>query len=119
MVIATTDGSPQSVTAMYRPTDGAGGRPTVELVAGFAPVSESEIVPLFRRRLRFLVHVFIVYYAVVGIVLRVVYTYTRGSAIENWVNAATLIACVGLVATVSSGRRMTLRQLRVVEFLLF
>src|SRR5215510_9374973 len=105
-------------TTPYRPAS-TDARPAAELVAGSAPLSEQELVPLLHRRLRFLVILSIVFYAVIGVLMRVLYPRLRGSTPDNWTNAGTLVVCIGLLALLSSRRHLTLRQLRVVEFVLF
>src|SRR5262249_58982610 len=113
-----THDSPLEATAAYRPTRGPESRPAVEFVAGSAPVSQNELVPLLRKRLQFLVLVFTVFYVVVAVPLRALSAHTD-LAIDNWANAATLVALLGLLALLSGRRPMSLRQLRVIEFVLF
>jgi len=114
-----TDGTPQSFTAPYRLSDGTASRPAVGVVAGSAPVSENELVPLLHRRLRFLVLVFLAFYGVTAVVMRLLFPHTRDLVIDNWANAVTLAAFCSLLAFLSGRRPLTLGQLRAVEFLLF
>src|SRR5262245_40642019 len=102
-----------------QPDATAAHRPAAELVAGSAPASEDELVPLLRRRLRFLVLALTVFYVVFAILMRVFYVHARVPPIDNWANVIALVICFGFVALLSSRRPMTLRQLRVVEFLFF
>jgi serine/threonine-protein kinase len=84
-----------------------------------APVSDHGLVPLLRRRLRFLLVVFALYF---GVILLLHICYYLGSfpgRIDFWASAVTFAACLGLVAVLSGCPRLTLRQLRLVEFLLF
>ena len=104
---------------MYRPSDGADGRPAVGLVAGSAALSQNELVPLLHKRLRFLVLVFTAFYLVIFVLLRVGYPGGTRSPIDVWANAATTAACIGIAVILSCCPRMSLRQLRGVEFFLF
>src|SRR4051812_14555383 len=98
-----TQVAPPAATATHRPSDGTDSRPAVELVAGSAPVSENELVPLLHKRLRFLVLVFTVYYVAIFL-LRALYgeyglpISMWSSTVENWAGAATLLAFFGLLA---------------------
>jgi tRNA A-37 threonylcarbamoyl transferase component Bud32 len=116
MVMSRTDGSPQSSTAMYRPPGAAESRAAAELVAGSAPVNENELVPLLRRRLRFLLVVFALLYLII-LILHLCY-FSLPMRIDQWASATTFVICVCLAAVLSGTPWMTLRQLRVVEFLL-
>ena len=116
MEMSRIAGSPQSSTAMYRPPDATESRPAAELVAGSAPVNENELVPLLRRRLRFLLVVFALLYLMI-LILHVCYFYFP-FRIDFWAGAATFVVCVCLAAVLSGTPWMTLRQLRVIEFLL-
>jgi tRNA A-37 threonylcarbamoyl transferase component Bud32 len=119
MEMPGTNGSPHCLTGPYHPSDGADSRPAVGVVAGSAPVSENELAPLLHKRLRFLVLVFLGFYGVTAIVMRALFAHTRDMVIDNWANAATLVILVGLLAILSGRRQLALRQLRVVEFVLF
>jgi serine/threonine-protein kinase len=114
-----TDGSPQSLTVPYRPSDATDRRPAVGVVAGSAPVSDHDLVPLLRKRLRFLLVVFALYFLVILILHVYFYVASFAARIDFWASAATLLACLGLAAILSGRPGMTPRQLRVVEFLLF
>ncbi len=118
------DGSAPTVTNPYRRLDAHDSRPPVGVVAGSAPFGDHELVPLLHKRLRFLVLVFIVVSAAV-ILLRVAYAQywlpqpIRTSTIEAWAHVGSLIALLGLLAGLTIPRSLTLRQLRVVELVLF
>jgi serine/threonine-protein kinase len=104
---------------MYCPSDATESRPAVKVVAGSAPVTENELVPLLHRRLRFLLVVFALLYLTV-LLLHIFY-YAIGSnplSIDLWASAVTFVVCLGLAAILSGRRGKTLRQLRLVEFLL-
>jgi serine/threonine-protein kinase len=111
---------PPEATAAYRPAEDTSGRPAVALVAGSAPVSEGELVPLLRKRLRFLVLVFTVFYAVVTVLLHILSASgIQAFQFNTWAGIATVVALLGPLALLSGRRRMTLRQLRLIEFVLF
>ena len=95
-----TDWSSQSLTAPYRPSDATDRRPPVEVVARSA--RENDLVPLLRRRLRFLLFVFALLYLTV-LLLPVSY-YAIGShplSIDLWASAVTFVVCLGLAAFLS------------------
>ena len=109
MTQTTSYHSPPGVTAAYHAPDGTHSRPAVELVARSAPVSENELVPLLHRRLRFLVLVFTVFYAVVSVLLHMQAAGTlQASRLNTWASTATVVALLGPLAILSSRRRMTL-----------
>jgi serine/threonine-protein kinase len=111
-----TDGPPQSVTAPYRPADATDSRLAIRVVADSAPVSESELVSLLRKRLRFLLVVFAVFY----LVFLVVWLSRNPSAPwfkTVWSRIVVVVVCLSLVTLLSSRVHLTLRQLRAVEFL--
>jgi serine/threonine-protein kinase len=114
-----TDGSPQSLTAPYRPPDATDGRPAVGVIAGSPQASDHDLVPLLRKRLRFLLVVFALYFLVILILHFYYYITSFPARIDFWASAATFLACLGLAVILSRLPRMTLRQLRLVEFLLF
>src|SRR5581483_8144526 len=114
----TTHRSPPEATGAYRPADGTDARPAAELVAGSAPLGDHELVPLLHKRLWFLVLVFTVYYTAV-VIVRIVHSGRLNSAIDDWATPITVVILLGLLALLSIRCRMTLRQLRVVEFVLF
>lgn len=93
-------------------------RPPVVVVAGSAPVSDHDLIPLLHKRLRFLVLVFVAFYSVV-VLVRVAHPGRLESTLDDWANAATVGVLLGLLALLSGRRRRTLLQLRVVEFVLF
>src|SRR5688572_25464043 len=107
----TTPHSPPEATAAYRPA--------AELVAGSAPVSDHELVPLLRKRLRFLVLVFAAFYTVITVRHTVWHASALGSLTNAWASTLTVLVLYGLLAVLSARWRMTLRQLRAVEFGLF
>jgi serine/threonine-protein kinase len=114
-----TDRPPQSVTAPYRPSNATNDRPAIGVFAGSAPASDQDLVPLLRKRLRFLLIVFALYFLAI-LLLRLYYYIASFSALMDfWASATTFLVCLGLATILSSRPRMTLRQLRIVEFLLF
>lgn len=80
---------------------------------------EHELVSLLHKRLRFLILVFIVFYGVTGVLMRVLYLQARDLTLDTWANAVILAALFGLLAALSGHRRLPLRRLRAVEFVLF
>src|SRR4051812_40870783 len=112
--------SPPGATAVYSPPGGTDGRPAVELVAGSAPVSRDDLAPLLHKRLRFLVLVFTVFYAVVTVLLSVQSATTlQASRLNTWASTSTVVALLVPLTILSGRRRLTLRQLRGIEFGLF
>jgi serine/threonine-protein kinase len=109
--------SPPEATEAHRPTPN--NRPVAELVTGSAPLGENELVPLLRKRLRFLLVVFALYFLVILVLHFYFFLASFATRIDFWASGATFLACFGLALVLSSRPGMTLRQLRVVEFLLF
>jgi serine/threonine-protein kinase len=107
------------LTAPFRPPDASDRRPAVGVVAGSAPARDHDLVLLLRKRLRFLLVVFALYFLVILILHVSFYFASFAARIDFWASAATFLACLGLAAILSSRPGITLRQLRVVEFLLF
>jgi serine/threonine-protein kinase len=116
----TTPHSPPESTGAYRPAGDTTGRPAVELVARSGPLRDAELVPLLHKRLRFLVLVFTVFYVIVTVLAYVQSgSIPQASRLNIRASTATAVALLGLLAILSSRRRMTLRQLRAVELVLF
>src|SRR5262245_21310226 len=103
-----TDGSPQSLTAPYRPSAATDGRPAFGVVAGPAPVGDHDLVPLLRKRLRFLLVVFALYFLVILILHVSFYAASFAARIDFWASAATFLACLGFAAVLSSRPGTTL-----------
>lgn len=100
-------------------TDGTNSRPAVELVARSAPVGEYELVPLLRKRLLFLLLIFAVFYTLIFLCNLCYVPFAQFSRrADPLASLATLVACFGLAAILSSRPGLTLRQLRGVEFLM-
>src|SRR5262245_30911673 len=118
MGMPKADRSVQLSTAMYHPSSVTDGQPPVGVVGGSAAVSANELVPLLRKRLRFLLIVFAAIY------LLYLFVWLSRNVSTPWLASiwslclATAV-CLGLVGLVSSPVRLTLRQLRATEFLLF
>jgi serine/threonine-protein kinase len=93
--------------------------PPAAAVARDGTVSDPDLLPLLRKRLRFLLVVFALYYLVVFVLNISYYARSFDSRIDFWSSGATVLACLGLVGALSAYPRMTLRQLRLAEFLLF
>jgi serine/threonine-protein kinase len=119
MEMPGTDGSPPTSTVPIRPPDATESRQAAGVVAGFAPVRDHDLVLLLRKRLRFLLVVFALYFLVILILHVSFYFASFAARIDFWASAVTFIACLGLAAVLPSRPGITLRQLRVVEFLLF
>jgi serine/threonine-protein kinase len=115
----THDPPPDATTKAYLPPDGVPSRRAIELVARSSPVGESELVPLLRTRLRFLLVIFAVFYTLVFLL---VLSYLPFAELirraDPWVGVVTLVTCFGLAAILSSRLGLTLRQLRGIEFLM-
>ena len=105
---APPDGVP---TAVYRPA--------AVLAAGSVPVSENELAPLLRKRLRFLFLIFGTFYGLIFLLHLYYFPLAAFPRSSNfWANLATAAACLGLAAVLSGWPGLTLRQLRGVEYLM-
>ena len=118
MEIPITDRPAPELTVDYQSAGASVGRLPLALATDSGLATADDLRTLLQRRLRFLVIVFAVYYAVV-LLVRLVHPGKLISKIDDWATPITVVILLGLLALLSSRRRMPLRQLRLIEFVFF